>query len=375
MIRRIYIDNFRCFTAFEYEPESVSLILGKNGVGKTSLLHVVQKIQAILIHGSAVNEQFHVGSLTRWDARPVQTFEMEIEGNGGVYCYRLEIEHERSKQKCRIAKEELLFDKQRLYLFDGKEANLFRDDPNWNEGPKIPYDWTRSFISSVPERQDNQKLVWFRQRVSQIYCYGIDPIRIESHSNKEVENPSFAMSDLVSWLRHLSQDSVETMPQILASLKEVFGGLANFKLEKSSDTVRTLKFLFEYEGVDQVNNSESSFALTMENLSEGQRCLVALFSILHAAVKPDCTLFIDEPDNFVALEEIQPWLVELNEKAHDSGCQLGLVSHHPSVANFLASNHGLLIFRDNGGPARCKPFEWDVETEDSPAEAIARGVE
>ena len=183
------------------------------------------------------------------------------------------------------------------------------------------------------------------------------------------------MSDLVSWLRHLSQDSVETMPQILASLKEVFGGLANFKLEKSSDTVRTLKFLFEYEGVDQVNNSESSFALTMENLSEGQRCLVALFSILHAAVKPDCTLFIDEPDNFVALEEIQPWLVELNEKARDSGCQLGLVSHHPSVANFLASNHGLLIFRDNGGPARCKPFEWDVETEDSPAEAIARGVE
>ena len=151
------------------------------------------------------------------------------------------------------------------------------------------------------------------------------------------------------------------MPKLLDSLRGVLDGLQNFKLEKSSDTARTLKFEFAYEGADKVNNPDTTYALTTGQLSEGQRCLVALFSILHASVNSDCSVFIDEPNNFVALEEIQPWLVELHEKAYDSGCQLSLISHHPQMANYLAANHGVVFSRDSGGPTRKRAFEWNQD--------------
>ncbi len=35
MIKRIYIDNFRCFSNFELRPDRVNLLFGVNGSGKS----------------------------------------------------------------------------------------------------------------------------------------------------------------------------------------------------------------------------------------------------------------------------------------------------------------------------------------------------
>src|ERR1035438_8231016 len=44
-------------------------------------------------------------------------------------------------------------------------------------------------------------------------------------------------------------------------------------------------------------------------LSEGQRCLICLYAILHFVLAKGHTAILDEPDNFVSLREIQPWLM------------------------------------------------------------------
>ena len=69
------------------------------------------------------------------------------------------------------------------------------------------------------------------------------------------------------------------------------------KLEKVSDATRALKFEFNFSA----NGNSKPFNLTLEQLSEGQRNLVALFAILHAAIDSESTVCIDEPDNYVAL--------------------------------------------------------------------------
>ena len=40
----------------------------------------------------------------------------------------------------------------------------------------------------------------------------------------------------------------------------------------------------------------------------------------------------DEPDNFIALQEIQPWLVSLCQAVEDHGSQALIISHHPIPA-------------------------------------------
>ena len=48
------------------------------------------------------------------------------------------------------------------------------------------------------------------------------------------------------------------------------------------------------------------------------------------------TLFFDEPDNYVTLPELQPWLAELEDGAGDTLPQVVLISHHPEAIDFLA---------------------------------------
>jgi predicted ATPase len=38
MLKRIYVDNFRCLVNFELKLDRVNLLLGRNGTGKTTVL-------------------------------------------------------------------------------------------------------------------------------------------------------------------------------------------------------------------------------------------------------------------------------------------------------------------------------------------------
>ena len=170
---------------------------------------------------------------------------------------------------------------------------------------------------------------------------------------------------MASWLRHLSQESPDIFARIVGSLKDgVLDGLIGFKLVKAGETTRILKSEFEFTG-DASDAANSSFLLNFDQLSDGQRNLVALFTVLHSAVEADSTLCLDEPDNYVALREIQPWLIELIDRTRETGSQCLLISHHPEFINYLAPTEGVRFFRDNG-PVRDPAVPVDRRRRNSP---------
>ena len=60
----------------------------------------------------------------------------------------------------------------------------------------------------------------------------------------------------------------------------------------------------------RIDNGEHSFDFT--DLSDGQRQLIVLYTVLQSLKQNIFSvLLIDEPDNFVSLREIQPWLKSL----------------------------------------------------------------
>jgi predicted ATPase len=198
---------------------------------------------------------------------------------------------------------------------------------------------------------------------------------MEHQSETEVEKPDRHLNKLASWLRHLSQESPSMVAGLRDCLREgAVEGFQDFRLERAGETSRVLKFDFDFSG-DSATKSTNCFTLSFSQLSEGQRCLVALFTMLHAVVGPDTTLCVDEPDNFVALREIQPWLTRLSDQVHDENCQCLLVSHHPELIDYLAADHGLQFFREDAGPIRTKRFEWTEEDAVRASEIVARGWE
>ena len=112
MLKRIYIDNFRCLVNFELTVGSINLLLGDNSAGKSTVFDVLRKIKAFVRGDAKVNDIFDSANCTRWQTSSIQSFELEIEGNKGTYKYELAIEYLLEKSIGRVKYERLWFDKQ-----------------------------------------------------------------------------------------------------------------------------------------------------------------------------------------------------------------------------------------------------------------------
>jgi len=349
MLNHIHIDNYKCFVNFECKPKSLHLMLGDNGSGKTTIFDVLETLREFLSDGTDSTKAFPTDTLTAWDTRSDQSFELGIQGNGGQYHYRLVLDHDRLGKRNRIKTERLEFDQKPLYEFDGDNAHLYRDD--FSKGPSYPFDSSRSAIPTIPERNENQLLTWFRNRVEKIYVFSPDPLRMSARSEEELERPDRPLHEISSWLRHLTQESVDTFTKLRDSLRDdVIEGLSDVKLKKIGDTTRALNFEFNFSS----KPSSKTFSLSLEQLSAGQRNLVALFTILYAAIDKDSTVCIDEPDNYVALREIQPWLTQLSDRVEDEEGQCLLISHHPELIDYFSCDRTLILEREDSGPTRVK---------------------
>ena len=78
MLKRIYIDNFRCLVNFELTFDALHLFLGPNGSGKTSVFDVLWKIQSFANGDGKVDHLFPATERTRWQKSTLQQFELEL---------------------------------------------------------------------------------------------------------------------------------------------------------------------------------------------------------------------------------------------------------------------------------------------------------
>ena len=375
MITSLSIDNYRCFSGFVWTPGRLSLLLGENGSGKSSVFDVLEALREIVTKGEPTERAFPVESLCKWRAESdgTQTFSLSVEGNGGTYHYTLTIEHELPRGvKNRIQSESLLFNDQKVYEFDGREVHLYRDDGS--AGPTFPFDWSRSGIATVPERHDNTLLTMFRNRMGLVQVFSPDPEAMEGLVKKPAQAPDRALRNFASWLYAVQSGDFEVGSSVATSLQQSIRGFSKHRFANVGSSAWELFAGFEFRD-EESGSITSSFELSFESLSTGQRNLFALYTILHAAVKEGATVCIDEPDNFVALREIQPWFSALQDAAEDRDCQILVVSHHPELINQLAAHSGILFERDGSGATCCRRFEWQDKELMTPAELVARGWE
>jgi AAA15 family ATPase/GTPase len=366
MLQRIYIDNFRCLVHFELNVDSINLFLGSNGAGKSTVFEVLQKIQAFVSGDGKVEGIFKSADCTRWQTSPIQRFELGISGNGGSYKYELGIGHNRDR--CRVEYERLWLDNQPLLRFELGEAQLYRD--NHSEGPTYPFDWSQSMLPSLMPRNDNTKLTWFRERMGRFIIVKIVPSLMVDESSQEEMRLDSKMENYVSWYRYLSEDQGK-VTELSNILKEVLDGFTNFKFDRVSEQNLVLKLRF----VEEPSNTKP-IEYRLGELSDGQKMLIALYTLLHGTKSEDYTLCIDEPENFLALPEIQPWLTQLYDLCSNGQLQALLISHHPELINYLlASPIGYWFERQSNAPVRVKPISNEVADNSGlpVSELIARG--
>ncbi len=191
---------------------------------------------------------------------------------------------------------------------------------------------------------------------------------MDARSEKEIPYPSVDLTNIASWYRYLVQEDPRQNADLLDSLRGAIDNFNYLELEAAGENFRLLAAEF-------ASGSESATKFYFHELSDGQRCLICIYAIVHFLLAKGNTVILDEPDNFISLREIQPWLIAAEEAVERGHGQLLLISHHPELMNQWASRNGVLFSRERSGPVRVRDFRTLPESDLSPAELIARGWE
>ena len=160
------------------------------------------------------------------------------------------------------------------------------------------------------------------------------------------------------------------LPKLFEALRETLPGFDSINLVKSGKDARVVEVLFHGE-----SRKRKPDPYGFGQLSDGQRALVALYSLIFLNRTPHTCLFLDEPDNYLALREIQPWLVAAGDQCGDTLSQVVVASHHPVTIDYLAGAKGRWFYRDGNGPVRVSDEPDRTVDGISLSEIVARGWE
>lgn len=368
MITRLYVDNYKCLVNFELRLQELTLLLGPNGVGKTSVLDVMFALRRLLSGEAKVTDAdvFPAKTLTRWQSRNRQVFEVDVVLDGDELRYRLEVEHDRAARKARIALERLESRGQPLFVFDQGNVHLYRDDHS--PGPSFAADWSESDLARVPPRHDNRRLTRFLDFMRKLVVCGLYPASFQTESTTEDAVLKRDAGNFASWYRHVLLERHDMVPKFTKALQEVIDGFRDIRLEKVGLDTRAFMVIFE--------EFNQRYELRLDEISDGQRALIALYALVRLAAGQGYTLFLDEPDNYLALTEIQPWLIELADACGADVPQAVLCSHHPELIDYLGGDRGLVLRRESSGATVVRSArELAVAGGLRLSEVIARGWE
>jgi len=367
MLKRVYIDNYRTFVNFELTLGQQQLILGLNGSGKSTLLEVLRAIKKLITGYEQPELLFPQSSRTRWQTLPQQTFELDVD-LGDIYGFRLELDSWGSPPRARIKREQVSCGGRTLFEFVEGEVHLF-DDRSEQKEHKVhyPFNPSRSALATIQPRPENSKLMRFMNWIETMHCLQLNPHAMVGQTEREEPELAFDMSNFTSWYRHMAQEQGGSVSTLQHQLQQIIPGFFALNLRSAGANLRNLEVVL----TDQSTSPLTTIPFTFDELSDGQRILICLYALLNFVVEGSACLFLDEPENYLALPEIQPWLMELRGRIEDRGGQVILISHHPEIIDYLAPELGLVFERAGVGPARVRNYEPHEVL--SPSEQIARG--
>jgi len=348
MMKRLYIDHFKTFQNFEWKPGPIALLMGRNGAGKTALFDVLYRLRHFICEERPLVDVFPSSTCTRWDVRKEQKFEIDTDGPEGVFQYRLALEHDHSRKQVRVATESLHLGGMPLFTFVQGQIQLYKD--SGDKGPAFRGNWGKSGLGAVVPGDANQKLTSFKQWLNGLVVVRPNPAMLGARAEQEDPVLSQDCANFASWYRTMWQERPDDVLHAREALMKVIDSFKGVSIKVDEERTGWLRATFS-------SPSGADFQMPLDELSDGQRVLIALYVILYTQVEQGRTVAFDEPDNYVSLDEIQPFLMEAVDRVQSShGAQIFIISHHPEFINQLAPDDGYVMFREKGGPTRIQRF-------------------
>lgn len=368
VIRRFYVHNFRCLENFELSlaGQSSVLLIGKNGSGKTTVGLALEILQKIARGTNQVSDllstrDFAVGRL---DA-PMR-FEIEIQLGGKSYVYVVAFDTPPGANDLTVLEERLTVDGQPR--FTRRKAPASPNGGKRDSSAGLVIDWIGLQLVALPlvqELSEQDSLFIFKQALRRMLILRPLPNLIDGESEKDTLEPSVDLKDLGAWFAGLLAYAPAAYRRIDEYVKQVIPDLKDIKNPVVGPHSRRLEVQFAPE--------QGRLTLPFADLSDGEKCFLIGGLVLAAneAYGP-LICFWDEPDNYLAINEVGDFLMELR-RAFQSGGQFIATSHNSEAIRQFSDEHTLVLYRKSHlDPTQVRPLS-ELEVVGDKVRALARG--
>ncbi len=342
MITKLYVDNYKTLVDFTVEFQPLTLIVGANGSGKTAITEVLNAVSLMLRGKLELNKAFPRETLPKFKKDDfIQKFQFFVTLDQQDYEYIFSIEQNSSRSDARVKEESLTVNNKNLLSFYDGNLLLWRDN---TDPEQVIFKTTDKVLSIVQASIISRSL--FLEKFTNffskfIFVYQVNPLMIKGYSSEENDFLGRNGEHFSAWYKHNQSEQPLKLPELYSEVASFMPGFTHFRLSGAEGRRAIM--------CDFSNKTSIDF----DYLSEGQKSLILLYSILifsEGSNAPGQTLIFDEPDNFIALREIQPWLRMVESWVAAGKRQVILISHHPGVINFEGDEKVIWLVRENGGP-------------------------
>ena len=341
MLQRLYVNNFRCLENFELTMKEMpsALLIGKNGVGKSTIAKALEVLQAIARGTNRLRDlakepeprligpnDFAHGKLDV----PMR-LEIEVLLENKLYKYVLALELPEKFKELRVFDEQFLVAGNPIY--SRKAAQVTIHNNAQNQEAQFSVDWHLVAMPII----SNDSLDIFKNWLSQMIILAPIPSLMTGNSYSETLEPKRDGSNIGEWLSGILGRYPAAYREIDKYLRYIMPDFQDFVNEIIGKDLKSLVVRFE--------KNKATLNVEFQDLSDGEKCFF-LSAVVLAANKFYGPIFCfwDEPDNYLSLSEVGDFAMSLRNSFKDNG-QILVTSHNPEAIREFSDENTFFLDR------------------------------
>lgn len=357
MIQHVLIRNFKSIREVHVDLESVTVLIGRSGVGKSNFLRAIRFLRNFLLQGeAAVNQEGGWSKIWPFGASAPLFFSVRFLIPGYSKSFTYEIGWQSTSQ----VPPATFLNSERLSL--GQEVIFDRDGKNWNRWPdqgvaQPPYQ-PRIYLDSFPTLSDavlaytacTTGIGWhdfpaniFTQAPQTGALFG--PVKGKAKGLDDIA------SNYLDVIRDITQDlrDQRARRQILARLKQI---------NPTVDSVELDSIIQPEHVVVAHKDGDRRIGLDLSQESDGFRRYYAHLLALYQT-PPKEVLMFEEPENGIYPGALRNLAEEFNAAASAGRGQVLLTTHSPDLLDGFAPEQIRVVELDEKQFTKVGPLDPD----------------
>lgn len=349
MFKKLSVDNFKSLVDFSIDFSPMSVIIGNNATGKSSVL------QAIDFLCSSVKEDFGILLERRnWTAENIKSklinsnkihFASNVllpSDEGGLsYDWRMVLSIYTGKNEVSLLSESLVCNGEELLVYQkGRDGLIKNEDQNINILPKALV--IHSSVLRMLNRDAKldfriRRFVDFLEKSASFEMLSPNEMRFSSRGVKK----SIGMSgkNLPSFIKHMTLEQKKSfMNKLTVLLGDRISGVDAKTQGKPGWT--------QIDSVEKYGDKE--IHVSSKEMSDGMLRLLAFIAISEIE-ESNATMLLDEVENGVNTNYAEQLLELLGKMYEERGHQLILTTHSTVFMDYIPPENIVYLYRDDNG--------------------------